>query len=247
MTKKITILLSLFLFLPILSNAQDKKDDTLTIGVDLMSRYIFRGTELGRGSPSIQPNLEYTRGKFTAGFWGAYSTNPTGAQEADFYISYAIIEQLTLTLTDYFFPTEEGAYKYFDYDKLTTGHLLEATISYSGTDKLPLNIVFASNFYGSDALRLNKDGTRKNIQYSSYAELGYTFKMFDAFLGFNITDPDEELGETGFYGNSFGVVNLGVTAKRNIKVTKSFDLPLTFSFITNPQAQKVFLVFGISL
>jgi len=219
----------------------------LTIGVDLMSRYIFRGTDVGGASPSIQPNLEYSSGKFKIGLWGAYAINQTGSQEADIYLSYDITKRFSLTVTDYFFPTDDGNYKYFDYDNLTTGHILEASISYSGTEKLPLTVLLATNFYGADPIRLNADGTRKNIQYSSYAEVGYAFKKFNAFIGFNLTNPDEELGETGFYGDTFGVVNLGISAERSVKITKSFDLPLSFSLITNPQAQKIFFVFGISL
>jgi hypothetical protein len=98
----------LFLLAFAITFAQEEKEetkkDTLTIGVDLMSRYIFRGTELGGASPSIQPSLEYSRGKFTVGLWGAYSTNPTGSQEADLYVSYAITKNIGITVTDYFFP-----------------------------------------------------------------------------------------------------------------------------------------------
>lgn len=249
MNKKIILLLSMVLLSSTIVVAQNTKEkDTLTIGVDLMSRYVFRGTEFGGGSPSIQPNLAYTRGSFTVGLWGAYSVSQTAAsQEADIYVSYAISDKISFGLTDYFFPTDDGNYQYFDYDKLTTGHLLEANISYSGTEKLPLTVLLATNFYGSDSVRLNADGTRKDIQYSSYAELGYAFKKFDAFIGFNLTKPNKNLGETGFYGDDFGVINLGIKAEQKVKITKTFDLPLSFSLITNPQAQKIFFVFGISL
>ena len=252
MNKKIRLFLMMLLLSLTGIYAKDeentKKKDTLTIGVDLMSRYVFRGTQLGGASPSIQPNLAYTRGKLSIGLWGAYAINQTAAsQEADFYVSYAITKNIGIAVTDYFFPTDDGNYKYFDYDKLTTGHLLEASVSYSGTEKLPLSVLLATNFYGSDPIRLNADGTRKGIQYSSYAEVGYAFNKFDAFIGFNLTKPNENLGESGFYGNTFGVVNLGLTAEREVKITKTFDLPLTFSLITNPQAQKIFFIFGISL
>jgi len=224
-----------------------KKNDTLTIGVDLMSRYIFRGTDVGGATPSMQPNLEYSTGKFAIGLWGAYSTNPTGTQETDIYLTYSLTDKLDFTLTDYFFPTDDGNYNYFNYKEATTGHLLEATVSYSGTKKFPLSFLLAANFYGADAIRLNSDGTRKGIQYSSYAEFKYAFNKFKAFMGFNLTNPDEKLGEAGFYGNGFGVVNLGITAEKKIKITKSFDLPMTFSLITNPQAEKIYFVFGFSL
>ena len=252
MNKKVPLSLLMLLFSMTIIFAQKtqntKKKDTLTIGVDLMSRYIFRGTELGGASPSMQPNLAYTRGKFTIGLWGAYAINQTAAsQEADIYATYTISKKISITLTDYFFPTDDGNYKYFDYNKLTTGHLLEASISYSGTKKTPLSILVATNFYGSDPIRLNADGTRKGIQYSSYAEFSYAFKKFDAFVGFNLTKPNKNLGESGFYVNTLGVVNLGIKAGRKVKITKTFYLPLTFSLITNPQAQKIYFVFGISI
>ena len=250
MRNKFYLVISFVLLSITMAFSQETKKeskDTLTIGADLMSRYIFRGTDIGHGSPSIQPNLEYSRGKFAIGLWGAYSINITESQESDIYATYNVTDAISFTLTDYYFPTDDGNYKYFDYKKLSTGHLLEANISYSGTEKLPLTAMLATNFYGSDAIRKFKDGTPKGIQYSTYAELGYSLKWFDAFIGFNLTDPDESLGETGFYGDSFGVVNLGITATKNVKITKSFDLPLTFSLITNPQAQKIYFVFGLSI
>jgi len=251
MTRKLTLLTILLLLSLSSVFAQEaeskKKKDSLTIGLDLVSRYIFRGTDIGGASPSIQPNLEYSYGKFSAGLWGAYAINRTGSQEADIYLTYNIINNFSFTLTDYYFPADNGDYKYFDYNKLTTGHLLEASLSFSGTEKLPLSVLLATNFYGSDATRLYSDGTRKDIQYSTYAEIGYAFKRFDAFIGFNLTNPDEDLGETGFYGDNIGIVNLGISASKAIKITDSFELPLTFSLITNPQAQKIFFVVGISL
>jgi len=242
--KKIMIVFLLFSSFMIFSQ---KQDDNLDIGVDLMSRYIFRGTDVGGASPSIQPYLTYTYNKLTIGLWGAYSTNITATQETDFYVSYEFNDHFNVLLTDYFFPSDNSDYKYFNYDKSTTGHLLEATLNYSGTKKIPVSLLLATNFYGSDAVRLNPDGTRKDIQYSTYAEIGYAFKKFDTFIGFNLTDPDESLGETGFYGDGLGVVNLGLKVHKKIKITDKYDLPINFSLITNPQAEKIFFVFGISL
>ncbi len=239
--------LILLLLVNLNMSAQQKKHDSIDIGIDFMSRYIFRGTDVGGASPSMQPKMQYMNGKFTAGLWGAYATNKTGIQETDVYLSYAITDKIGVTITDYFFPTDDGNYQYFDYDKLTTGHLFEASISFSGTKNVPLSFLLATNFYGADAIRLDSNGTRKDIQYSSYAEVGYNFSKLHAFIGLNLTEPNENLGETGFYGNNFGIVNLGFTTTKKLTITKSFTLPLSFSLITNPQAEKIFFVFGISL
>ncbi len=220
--------------------------DNLSIGADLMSRYIFRGMDIG-ASPSIQPNLTYTTGKFNIGLWGAYTLNKFTTQEADIFITYNVNNQVSLTLTDYFFPSETDSYNYFDYKNDTTGHLFEGNLTYTGQDKFPIQCLIAVNFYGSDAIRLNSDGSKKSIQYSTYAEIRYPFKYIDAFIGANLTKANTDLGETGFYGNDIGIINLGLTAHKEVKVSSTYSLPMSLSFITNPQSGKVFLVFGLSL
>ncbi len=247
--KKFVLIILLLCIFEGLSYAQgtvSEAENPISISVDLMSRYIWRGMDFG-GSPSIQPGIEYNSGSFTLGAWGAFTTNLAGAQEVDLYISYALNDMFSLTFTDYFFPDETDAtYKYFDYNDKTTGHVFEASLSFNGTDDLPLTFLIATNFHGADARRMNTDGSIGKIQYSTYAELGYSFNNLDAFIGFNLTNPDEDLDETGFYGDSFGVTNLGISTSKDIKITDDFSLPLTVSLITNPQAQKIFMVAGFS-
>ncbi len=48
-----------------------------SVGTDVVSRYIWRGTDLGENTPSIQPTISFSAGGFTTGFWGAWPTaNP---------------------------------------------------------------------------------------------------------------------------------------------------------------------------
>ena len=51
----------------------------------------------------------------------------------------------------------------------------------------------------------------------------------------------------GFYGTGAGLVNLGITGTRNIKISDQFELPVRSSLVVNPQAQKIFLVLGVTL
>jgi hypothetical protein len=221
------------------------EESPVSISVDLMSRYVWRGTDFG-GSPSIQPGIEYSKSGFSIGVWGAYATNFPGVQEADLYLSYAINDMFSLTLTDYFFPDELSDYKYFDFGKNTTGHILEASISFNGTENLPLSVILATNVWGADAKRIQSDGTTGDIQYSTYAEVAYSFKYFDLFMGANFTSPDLDIGESGFYGDKAGIVNLGISTVKEISLSNQFKLPLTVSLITNPQAEKIYLVAGFS-
>jgi hypothetical protein len=205
--------------------AQDEESGSpISIGADLVSRYVWRGTDFG-ASPSIQPYIEASAWNFTLGAWGAYTTNRFAGQEMDLYFNYTIMDIVSVGVIDYFFPQETAAgYNYFDY-KTDGQHILEATATFNGLEDLPLTATVGVNV-------LNDSNN------SFYVELGYGFSIFDLFLG----------AGNGIYttDNNFNVVSLGITASKEIRVTEKYSLPISASLITNPEAQKVYLVFGIS-
>jgi hypothetical protein len=214
---------------------QDSVKSTINMGVDLMSRYIWRGLDFG-ASPSIQPYIEYAnKCGFTVGYWGAMSTRGNYS-EVDLYAKYTI-KGFSIIGTDYFFPSdgvpESPSLKYFNYKKSTTGHLLEGSLQYKGG---PISLLVGTTFYGAD---LDSKGAQR---YSTYAEVGYSFNCcgtkFDSFIGMTPTQ--------GLYGNSAGVVNLGLTTYKAVKISDKFDLPVKASLITNPQNGNIFLVLGFS-
>lgn len=226
-------------------DTESKQIKNLDVSVDLMSRYVWRGTDFGQ-SPSIQPGLSYSLKGFVFGGWGAFTTNNPGIQEADLYLSYNIKDVVTLSLTDYFFPNELASNQRYFYYGDSTEHVFEASFTLNQTDKIPFSILLAMNFYGGDAYRINSDGSQGSIQYSSYAELSYAYKNLNAFVGFNITKPNTTIGESGYYGSKPGFVNVGLTVNKDIKISDKYSLPLNVSIITNPQAEKIFLVAGFS-
>lgn len=242
------------------------------IGADLVSRYVWRGMNLGGSSPSIQPHLEYAFGtddhSFTLGAWGAYSVSGTRTgQEADLYLSYTLKQLLTITLTDYFFPNEEASsYDYFNFntnwDKIDngevdrTGHILEAAFTLNGTEKFPLSLMLAINIWGADSRKYEEVAGSmypvNRIVMSKYLEVGYSPEVnnldISLFAGLPLDFPDTDKGEpAGFYGQTgFGLVNLGISISKDIPVTEGFSLPVSGSFIVNPEAGNLFMVFGIS-
>lgn len=235
-----------------------------SLGSDVMSRYVWRGTQFSTG-PSIQPSLELSAGNFAFGVWGAYSYNGLDGAEADIYVSYTFLnDMLTVTATDYFFPNETVAKnKYFIYDQDKTGHVIEGSLSFNGTEDLPLSFLVAANVYGADAMKVVDDKNADNfnetdgIQYSMYFELGYSMQVketnLDFFAGFTPNNPkkaDDEtgyIGEGGFYGDTMGFVNIGVTGSKEIQITDKFSLPIQTSLITNPMNESIFIVFGFTL
>jgi hypothetical protein len=190
----------------------------VNLGVDLMSRYVWRGTDFG-GSPSIQPAIELSTGGFVLGAWGAYTTNLPGAQEADLYTGYSFGDVFGLTLTDYYFPMDDMSDDYFDYD---ANHSLEL----SGTLTLDKFSLLAGKFFaGAD-------------DQSLYFEAGYDFGSVNAFIGAG----DEVYTTDG----DFNVVNIGIGTSKEIKLTDYFSLPLSGSLILNPDSKSLFMVVGIS-
>lgn len=241
---------------------KDSAGPALNFGADIMSRYIWRGYDIGN-SPAIQPNLSFSWNGLNIGAWGSYafakhtiqiddttSVDAGNYAEIDLYISYTF-KWFTLMVFDYFtmngLNSNEGN-RYFDFNNKTTGHTFEGTFSFDGTDTFPLQLLVSTLFYGDDK---NKDstgvyglGTKNN--FSTYFEASYTF---------NIDKIDVELKPfiggipfgSSWYGPEAGVTNVGLIARKSIEITKAYSLPVQVSIITNPQAQSAFLVFGISL
>jgi len=242
-------------------NCFSQNDSPIQFGADLMSRYIWRGVDLGGESPSLQPffkcvlNSKDTSHSIILGAWGAYNFN-TSNQEADIYFNYTFKNIVSFIFTDYYFPGStlytEKQKKYFNYQKDSTGHIFEPSISFNGTEKIPFTLLFAMNIYGADVRKIKDDGTFGNIFMSKYIEVGYkkTIKGvdFNAFIGATLDDPNEDNGELGFYGynKSAGIINLGIKASKKINITDKYDLPIQASVITNPEAEKIYVVFGIS-
>jgi hypothetical protein len=248
------------------------EESSWSVGADFVSRYIWRGVNLGGSSPSIQPYLEYGFGSedhsFAIGAWGAYSLSGTQTgQEADLYLSYTLKEMFSLTVTDYFFPDETaGRNKYFNYnmdwDKINsgeepqTGHVVEGAISFNGTENFPVSIMFAMNIWGADSQKYKEVSgimtPEDKIVMSKYLEIGYSTDIkdvaLDVFAGMALDNPELAKGEpTGFYGQeAAGVINLGFTLSKEIKITDNYSLPVFGSLITNPEAENIFMVFGIS-
>jgi len=272
--KLFSLLIAIFLFTGT-SFAQEEatnEESPWSVGADFVSRYIWRGVNLGGSSPSIQPYLEYGFGNedhsFAIGAWGAYSLSGTQTgQEADLYISYTLKEIVSLTITDYFFPDETVARNsYFNYnmdwDKINsgekdqTGHVVEAAISFNGTEKIPVSLMFAMNVWGADSRKYEEQaGTmvpEDGIVMSKYLELGYSTDVkgiaVDVFAGMTLDNPEVDKGEpAGFYGQeSWGVINLGLTLSKEIQITENYSLPIFGSLITNPEAENIFMVFGMS-
>ncbi|MCX6258138.1 MAG: hypothetical protein NTW49_09635 [Bacteroidia bacterium] len=208
--------------------------DTLPIvsysaNVDLMSRFLWRGLEIGH-APSIQPGLSATWKSLTIGAWGAYKFTGECGQETDFYLSENI-DFITIALWNYWNYNDTIAHNFFNYKEKTTNHLLESQIVVSGGETLPFNFLASYFFYGADPSK------------SIYLELKYIHKSktgdLELVAGYQVKGT--------YYAENSGFVNIGCTVKKSLPVTNRLVMPICLGVIINPASKSAYLVAGISL
>ena len=188
-------------------------------GADLVSSYVWRGTQFGSGA-HIQPYMDLGSGNLTGGVWGSFPTSAKGGgNELDLWVSYDF-GPLALTVTNYTFPGEAGAYS--KGEGLFNGDYTEiaASTSIIGVD------LSAGYFTEVEAL---------------YIELGTSIGAVDFALGYGDDQSDPFYADGGS-----GLVNMSFSGSKDIQISDSYALPVFGSFIINPEAETAFLVFGIS-
>jgi hypothetical protein len=222
--------------------------ETLAVStsVDFYSRYVWRGIDIAN-TPSIQPALSVAYRGFEFGAWGAYtlSNQSSDSDEIDFWLSYALTVEsgasAMLLVTDYYFPNAGIRFFNFNnYDAVKGGvpdpgaHTIELGLSITGPGSLPLTVSGYVNVY-------NDAGN------NTYFQLDCPITVGEANLGLFCGAAGGSAANPGYYGtDGLNVINVGVTAKREIAVSDRFSLPLTVSLINNPKAEISYLLVGMS-
>lgn len=143
--KKWVLLLMIAIALPVSSMAQDKVE--FGVGADVVSKYIWRGTDLG--GPSVQPSLSVAYKGLSLTAWGSIGFDSEDDKEVDLTLAYET-GNFSLSVTDYWYPEYSGA------------HTFEAQIGYDFG-------LLAANWYTNFA----GDGE----EYASYISLIAPFSL----------------------------------------------------------------------
>ena len=160
----------------------------------------------------------------------------SGANEHDLWISYTVASEssgsFSLGVTDYYFPAP-GGLGFFDFSGDGEGaHWIEPFASYSGPEAFPISL------YGAMFVHNDPDN-------SLYLEASYPFQTEEVELGLTV---GAVTSESAFYGTEgFALINVGLSATRSVPLTERFSIPVSVSYILNPDAERTFLVFGVSL
>ena len=207
-----------------------------TIKADFVNEYIWRGLKLG--DVAVQPTFGVGYKGLSLTALGSYGlSDKDDVKELDLTLGYTI-GNLNIGITDYWFS--EGLdpdARYFKFDAHGTNHLFEANIGY---DFGPVALQWYTNFSGNDGT--NKSGKRA---YSSYIEASVPFRL--AMVDWTATAGAVPYATTTYGTKGFAVTNLSLRATKEIKVTKSFSIPIFGQVTANPCAQKAYLVLGFTL
>ena len=232
--KKILIITAILLTTAVTAKAQDTLETT--IGTDLVSQYVWRGQDLG--GVSVQPTLGLAYKGLSLSAWGSTGlSNPADTREFDLTLAYTI-GGFNIGVTDYWFNAGlDPLNRYFAYAANCTNHVFEANIGY---DFGFASLQWYTNFAGNDGLT-----PAEKRAYSSYVEVSVPFVLG----GVDWTAVAGAVPfATDFYGvEGFGVVNVALTASKDIRITDSFSIPVFAQVAANPYSRNAFFVFGITL
>ena len=190
------------------------------VGVDAVSKYVWRGTAVGNGV-AIQPSADYTlstgdglfgEGSTTVGLWGSYSLVDAVNDEINIALSQGL-GFATLSVTDYYFPGAAGTgagNSFFEFAD-DGGHALEVGVS--------VDVANASLFVGRFVSGAAKDDTYAELSYPLSDDLSLVLGVGDGALA---------------VGGDFALVNAGLAV--------TGDSGYGASFTVNPDAETAFFV-----
>lgn len=269
---KLNSLVFVFLFgmLSKYVNAQENKivkdsvnletEKRLSLNLDVVNRYLWRGQCWGGDYAAIQPTIEYRlTPKFTLGFWATtnfqndyfYPDGDTyykGYQEIDFYLIYQINDFLQFQLWDYYWPSVERIdgidNRFLNYSN-NSSKTVDAIwyFDFSEGYRYPFNATISTFVAGND-FRYDRYGENPKQNFTTYLELGYTFSFFEnskytalqniemsPVIGAVLNNQAEYYSFADYDKPSF--VNLGITASKEIDLGKGISMPISLNYTHN--------------
>lgn len=195
-------------------------DSKFSVGADLYSNYIWRGTKFGKG-PAVQPSVKFVSGGLTVGVWGSFDAS--GYAEADPYFSYALPFGLSLGMTDYYYPGT----KFFEVSDTAGSHAFELNAGFAKA-----GVSLSANYI------LNQAGAAGSVGGDMYFQAGYSFTHLNIFIG----------AGDGWHTSDgkFDLCNIGIGTTKEIRLSENFSIPVSGQVILNPDREQLYVVVGFS-
>jgi hypothetical protein len=204
---------------------------TPELGVDIVSSYIWRGTDCG--GFSVQPRAAFSYKGFELGAWASaelfQDDETANVKEFDLDFSYTV-GNFSIGVTDYYFC--DGRYLADWSFNASSAHRLEANLGY---DFGPVALSWNTLLTGADH---QADGDRI---YSSYVEVSapFTWKELNGSVAVGASPWEDTFTAEG--NHKFNVVNCSLTLNKEIK-----KVPLMGQIVYNPKSEATYFVVGVS-
>ena len=216
------------------------KRSPISFSASLQTNHLWRGLVItDKPMLGVITTLKLDKsGSFTTGFWGgvAFSNDndDTHYKEVNYYVQYAS-NGFSIGLWDLFNTRGATDVDIWDYDKETTGHLLDLRTSYNFGEKFPLTLEADVLLFGKGDSQM--DGTDLEQRYSTYVQIAYPLVRnsdvnLSAFVGAGFSLN----GDTHLYGDgeeNFDLVNIGFTASKIVKLA-NLSIPVSATTLWNP-------------
>lgn len=217
----------LTLFVLINTNGFGQEGFKINFSADIVSRFIYRGSNVGGLTAHIQPIVVGSSKHFDIGAFGSYGVQ-NNYSELDLFCTYNY-KNISVTFMNYNIPISQTISG--NYNRTTTINVGEVSVNYSGYEGFP-TIFVAVSLYGD------------HNRCSTYIEITQpiihtTSESLDLFLGLT---PFKS-----FYADKFSLVNIGMKYCRDITITQDFSLPTYIMLCGNPAKKGIHLVFGITI
>lgn len=217
----------LTLFVLINTKGLGQEGFKINFSADIVSRFIYRGSNVGGLSAHIQPMIVGSSKHFDIGAFGSYGLQ-NNYSELDLFCTYNY-KDISVTFMNYNIPISQTMSG--NYNRSTTINVGELSVNYSGPDGFP-SVFVAVNLYGDDKRYLTYIEINQPIMHTASESI-------DLFLGLT---PFKS-----FYADKFSLVNIGIKYCRDITITEDFSLPTYILLCGNPSRKGIHLVFGITI
>jgi hypothetical protein len=223
---------------PTVPETQGTKPVPIDFNVSLETSHLWRGLVINDGMTAtgfVHLALDKNQ-NFTTGVWGGAGFDGT-YHEINYYIQYQK-NNLSIGVWDLFNTTGITDPEVFNYDKLTTTHIIDLRTSYVFAQSFPLRLEADVLLYTGLADReLDSDNDYKS-RYSTYAEVSYPIienqkVTMNVFMGAAFAlDGTSNLYRTDDT-KDFGIVNTGFRLAKELSIFE-YKLPVSATAMWNP-------------
>lgn len=230
----------------------EKDEKKLSLNLDVVSRYLWRGQCWGGDYVAIQPTIEYAvTPKLAIGFWATTNFKSDyfypdgvsaykGYQEIDFYVTYQITDFLQFQLWDYYWPSvskvegvDNGFFNYGSDGSKTVDAMLY--FDFSEGYQFPFNATISTLVAGND-FRYDSNGENPKQNFTTYLELGYAFNFFQNIeispvVGAVLNNKAAYYTYADYDKVSF--TNFGITATKEFDLGNGISMPIALNYTHN--------------